>query len=47
MTGSANLRRGVPAKTAILRESGVSSTLRVLDSIIGASEYWIARLRGR
>jgi hypothetical protein len=27
----------------MLRESGVSSTLRLLDSIIDASEYWIAR----
>jgi hypothetical protein len=31
------------AKTVILRESGVSSTLRLLDSIIDVSEYWIAR----
>ena len=31
------------AKIVILRESGVSSTLRLLDSIIDASEYWIAR----
>ena len=28
------------------RESGVSSTLRLLDPITGASEYWIIRLRG-
>jgi hypothetical protein len=31
------------AKTVILRESGVSSTPRLLDSITNASEYWIAR----
>jgi hypothetical protein len=39
------LRRDKPllAKIVILRESGVSSTLRLLDSIIDASEYWIAR----
>jgi hypothetical protein len=46
MTGSAkqsisprrkygSLRRATPRKTVILRESGVSSTLRLLDSIIG------------
>jgi hypothetical protein len=29
----------------IPRESGVSSTPRLLDSIANASEYWIARLR--
>jgi len=46
-----------PAETVILRHrvspsaspmtgcSGVSSTLRLLDSITGASEYWIARVR--
>jgi hypothetical protein len=39
------LRRDKPllAKIVMLRESGVSSTLRLLDSIIDASEYWIAR----
>src|SRR5258708_23241632 len=31
-------------KTVILRESGVSSTLRPFDSIIDVSEYWVARL---
>jgi hypothetical protein len=35
------------AEAVILRESGVSSTLRLLDSIIGVSEYWIARFCGR
>jgi hypothetical protein len=43
------LRQDKPllAKIVILRESGVSSTPQLLDSIIDASEYWIARLRGR
>jgi hypothetical protein len=31
------------AETVILRFRGVSSTLRLLDSITDASEYWIAR----
>jgi hypothetical protein len=31
----------------IPREGGVSSTPRQPDSITGASEYWIARFRGR
>ena len=31
------------AETVILRESGVSCTPRLLDSITGALEYWIAR----
>jgi hypothetical protein len=35
------------AQTVILRESGVSSTPRLLGSNIGVSEYWIARFRGR
>ena len=35
--------RAAPKRTVILRESGVSSTPRPLDSIIGVSEYWIAR----
>ena len=30
-----------------LRESGVSSTLQLLGSIVDTSEYWIARFRGR
>jgi hypothetical protein len=34
-------------EAVILRESGVSSTQRPLDSITDASEYWIARFRGR
>jgi len=34
------------AKTVILRESGVSSTPQLLDSITDALEYWITRLRG-
>ena len=30
--------------TAVIpRESGVSSTPRLLDSITGVSEYWVAR----
>jgi hypothetical protein len=33
------------AEAVILRESGVSSTPRPIDSIIDASEYWIARWR--
>jgi hypothetical protein len=33
--------------TVIFRESGVSSTPQLFDSITGASEYWIARFRGR
>jgi len=37
------LRRLAPPETVILRESGVSSTPQLLDSITGASEYWIAR----
>src|SRR5215212_2271999 len=28
------------------RESGVSSTLRLRDSVSGALEYWITRFRG-
>ena len=56
MTGSADeaipptlstVDKSLLAKIVILRESGVSSTLRILDSIIAASEYWIARFRGR
>ncbi len=47
MTVSGLLGRFAPRKTVILRESGVSSTPQLFDSIIGASEYWIARLRGR
>src|SRR5882672_10479424 len=34
------------AEAVILRERGVSSTLRPFDSITDASEYWIARFRG-
>ena len=34
------------AEAVILRERGVSSTLRLFDFIIGASEYWITRFRG-
>jgi len=30
----------------ILRESGVSSTLRHFDSIASPREYWITRFRG-
>jgi hypothetical protein len=32
--------------TVIPRESGVSSTLQLLDSITTALEYWIIRFRG-
>jgi hypothetical protein len=35
------------AKIVVLRESGVSSTPQLFHSITNASEYWIARLRGR
>src|SRR5216684_6409638 len=42
----AKYERATPS-AVILRESGVSSTPRLLGSISGASEYWIARLRGR
>ena len=43
------LRRDKPllAKIVILRESGVSSTPQLFDSITNTSEYWIARFRGR
>ena len=34
-------------EAVILRESGVSSTPQLPDSITDTSEYWIARLRGR
>jgi hypothetical protein len=37
----------VPMTVVILRESGVSSTLRLLGSSLASLEYWIARLRGR
>ena len=39
------LRRDKPllAKIVILRESGVSSTPQLFDSITNTSEYWIAR----
>jgi len=30
----------------IIRKKRVSNTLRLLDSIAGASEYWIIRFRG-
>jgi hypothetical protein len=30
-----------PSKAVILRESGVSSTPQLLDSIIDSLEYWI------
>jgi hypothetical protein len=33
----------LPERPVTLRESGVSSTLQPLDSIISVSEYWIAR----
>jgi hypothetical protein len=32
-----------PSASPMTGSSGVSSTLRLLDSIIDASEYWIAR----
>src|SRR6266481_3026984 len=34
------------AEAVILRERGVSSTLRLFVSITNTSEYWGARLRG-
>jgi hypothetical protein len=34
------------AYAVIPRENGVSSTLRLLDSIAAALEYWIIRFRG-
>src|SRR5450759_2503409 len=36
-----------PSASPMTGSSGVSSTPRLLDSITGASEYWIARFRGR
>jgi hypothetical protein len=36
-----------PKPTVTLRESGVSSTPQLPDSITDAPEYWIARFRGR
>jgi hypothetical protein len=33
--------------TVVPRESGVSSMPRLFGSIIGVSEYWIARFHGR
>jgi hypothetical protein len=35
-----------PPSTVILRESGVSSTPQLRDSITSALEYWIIRFRG-
>src|SRR6266436_7899607 len=40
--GSASARAVIPRE-----ESGGYSTPQLCDSIIGASEYWIARFRGR
>jgi len=34
---------GSTPTAVILREGGESSTLRLLDSITGVTEYWIAR----
>jgi hypothetical protein len=34
-------------RPVILREGGVSSTPQLLGSITDASEYWVARFRGR
>src|SRR6266850_717076 len=34
------------AEAVILRERGVSSTLRLFVSITNTSEYWVARFRG-
>jgi hypothetical protein len=34
-------------RPVILRESGVSSTPQLFGSITNASEYWVARFRGR
>jgi hypothetical protein len=34
-----------PQKLVILRESGGSSTPRLLDSITGASGYWVAPVK--
>src|SRR5882724_2510451 len=36
-----------PPRAVIPRACGVSSTLRLFDSITDASEYWVARFRGR
>jgi hypothetical protein len=36
-----------PQQVVIPRACGVSSTLRLFDSITDASDYWIARFRGR
>src|SRR5882672_9049258 len=49
--GIRKLRFPDPARTAytavIPRESGVPSTLQLLDSVASALEYWIVRFRGR
>jgi hypothetical protein len=47
MTASELSVASLLAKIVILRETGVSSTLRPTGFITGASEYWIARFRGR
>ena len=48
MTVSELPGRFAPRKTVISREESEGySTLQLCDSIIGASEYWIARFRGR
>ena len=36
-----------PSRTVIPRACGVSSTLQLLNFTTDASEYWIARFRGR
>jgi hypothetical protein len=39
--------RKIEAERAVIpRESGVSSTLRLLDQSLTPLEYWITRLRG-
>jgi hypothetical protein len=37
---------GAASTVVILRESGVSSTPRLFDSITAALEYWVTRFRG-
>jgi hypothetical protein len=37
----------LPGRAVVPRACGVSSTPRLLGSLIDVSEYWIARLRGR
>jgi hypothetical protein len=43
MTSRGLLVASLLAETVILRERGVSSTLRLFVSITNTSEYWIAR----